>query len=149
MPTTTLRRSLALLAATGCAVLGFGASAAADAVDSPQRPPTASLVLTITPEIDSPVVSHEVQRPQARRVTLTCGPDGGSHPAPEKACEALRRVGGSFEELPSIPNVFCPAVWNPVRVTATGHWGNRRIAYEETFSNSCEAAVETSGVFSF
>ena len=149
MPTTTLRRSLALLAATGCAVLGFGASAAADAVDSPQRPPTASLVLTITPEIDSPVVSHEVQRPQARRVTLTCGPDGGSHPAPEKACEALREVDGYFERLPSIPNVFCPAVWDPVRVTATGHWGNRRIAYEETFSNSCEAGVGTNGVFFF
>ncbi len=150
MPTTTLRRSLALLAATGCAVLGFGASAAADAVDSPQLPPQSNLVLTIAPDPDYAVSGNSLFQPvRPRSVTLTCNPDGGSHPAPEKACEALREVDGYFERLPSIPNVFCPAVWDPVRVTATGNWGNRRVVYAERFGNSCEAGVGTNGVFFF
>lgn len=151
MHTTTLRRSLALLAVTACAVLGFSSGAAADPVIGPQPPVKAELVLAIAPSPGFGTYPGDdvVNPPQIREVKLTCSPDGGTHPSPKEACDSLRAVNGYFERLPSIPGVYCPAVVDPVDVTATGTWGNRRVSYRETFGNSCEAFVGTDGVFSF
>src|SRR5215471_7062679 len=44
------------------------------------------------------------------RVTLTCNPDGGTHPHPDQACDALRSVHGHIENLPGDPGV-CPFIF--------------------------------------
>jgi hypothetical protein len=126
-------------------------SAADDGTEAPADGPTARLVLRLTPtgnalESDSQAVD---------RVTLTCGPDGGTHPTPEAACDSLRGVGGAFEQLPDVPGVACPTVFDPHVARADGFWIERRggpvrgVRYEQTFGNRCDAAVGTDNVFDF
>jgi len=144
MTTTFLRRSLALVAATAFAVLSAGTSASANPTDpviTPAPQAKAGFVLTLSPTSTVSFVS------QYARVTLTCSPDGGTHSSPEKACDALREVDGYFERLRPLPGAYCPAVWDPVKATARGYWGDRRVSFEKTYGNACEAGVATSGVF--
>src|SRR5437763_1457765 len=46
------------------------------------------------------------------RVTLICNPDGGTHPQPGTACDALRSVNGHIENLPGNPGI-CPLIFAP------------------------------------
>src|SRR5438270_473299 len=55
------------------------------------------------------------------RVTLTCNPDGGTHPQPATACDALRSVNGHIENLPGNPGI-CPLIFAPQTATASGRW---------------------------
>lgn len=81
--------------------------------------------------------------------------DGGTHPNPKRACDALRRVHGKFEALPSVPGMGCPDVYDPVTARATGHWQSsplgpsHKVDYAEKFSNRCQAAIGTGFVFAF
>ncbi|MDS1271169.1 SSI family serine proteinase inhibitor [Lipingzhangella sp. LS1_29] len=81
--------------------------------------------------------------------TLNCTPDGGSHPSPREACDTLRSVNGEIEEIPAESGRFCPMIWDPVTVTVTGTWNDRDVEFTNTYSNSCVADVETSGVLDF
>lgn len=88
-------------------------------------------------------------------VTLTCGPDGdgGTHPDPQAACNSLRAVGGDFEQLPSVPDLACIDIYDPVVVKAEGLWvesyAPRFVDYEEEFGNWCYAIVGSDLVFEF
>lgn len=148
-----LRWAAACLIASAVAAGPLATPAGAQEV-RPVRPPqlpTARLQLSITPEntftADAPT--------GPRTVTLTCTPDGGTHPAPREACGSLRRVRGVFERLPDVPDVFCTGLYAPVTVRATGVWSDtpsgpaRVVDYSETFSNACMAAVGTDNVFRF
>ncbi|MEY9210940.1 protease inhibitorprecursor [Thermobifida halotolerans] len=150
MPTTAIRRVLATLAVAACAaVLPLGASASADPGISPGPvEPKADLVLTIVPDPGTVIIDENSHGERVTQVTLTCGPDGGTHPDPRGACDSLRAVDGHFARLPSVPGP-CPAVWAPVTAVATGTWGERTVSYAERFGNACEADVGTDGVFSF
>lgn len=82
------------------------------------------------------------------RVTLTCNPDGGTHPNPQKACNALRQVGGNFDRLPGDQRV-CPFIFFPFTATANGSWQGRVVIFHRTYTNSCFLQRATAPVFDF
>ena len=82
-------------------------------------------------------------------VTLSCSPDGGSHPNPAAACEQLSKVDGRIEGIPEAPGP-CTLEFNPVIVAASGTWNGEPRHYKQEFSNRCVAVRATGGViFSF
>ncbi|GAT70098.1 proteinase inhibitor I16 subtilisin-type inhibitor [Planomonospora sphaerica] len=128
-----VRRFAAASAAGLAALLGAApASAGAPAADGP----TGSYLLEVAREDGSA---------PARKATLTCGPDGGTHPRAAAACDQLRRAGGRVEDVPERPGA-CTLEYAPVRVTATGTWQGRRYRYAETHPNRCAAIRATGGV---
>lgn len=82
---------------------------------------------------------------QVRAATLTCGPDGGTHPDAIGACEQLAEADGHLERVPSTP-AACPMIHEPVTVEATGHWQSEVRSFVGSFGNSCQAVAATGGV---
>ncbi|PRX44685.1 subtilisin inhibitor-like [Prauserella shujinwangii] len=87
-------------------------------------------------------------RPLAVTV-LTCAPDGGTHPHPAHACNALRIAGGDPARLRTLLAKTCLAIYQPVRAEAHGTWRRSPVRYSEVFGNRCLAAAETEDVFAF
>ncbi|MFC4112277.1 SSI family serine proteinase inhibitor [Nonomuraea zeae] len=118
---TAARRVTALGLCAAAIVAGpfaaFPASAAAAG---------AELFITVTPRDGG-----------AYSMRLTCAPDGGFHPRPREACDALRSVDGWVGDLDVDPGP-CPRIYDPVEVEVTGHWYGRREPYYEEFANRCE-----------
>lgn len=81
-------------------------------------------------------------------VTLECDPSGGDHPHADRACRTLRSVDGDFTKLPD-EQLMCPAIYDPVTVSATGHWGKRPVRFEREYPNRCAANADTASVFDF
>lgn len=81
-------------------------------------------------------------------VDLRCEPPQGNHPDPARACSALSIVDGDFTRLPHTPQA-CPDLWAPVTATATGQWRGKPVRFTHTYSNTCVADAESSGVFAF
>lgn len=81
----------------------------------------------------------------AARATLTCGPDGGSHPRAAAACEQLERARGDVARIPRATGM-CTTEYAPVRVRADGRWNGRPQRFAKTYSNRCVAVRETGGV---
>ncbi|EME55845.1 hypothetical protein H074_24095 [Amycolatopsis decaplanina DSM 44594] len=82
--------------------------------------------------------------------TLTCDPDGGSHPHATKACDRLREVDGDFSKLQPKNNPVCPTLWSPVTVTAIGTWKGRSIGpWQKTYENKFCLHAATNPVFEF
>jgi hypothetical protein len=77
--------------------------------------------------------------------SLTCPPDGGSHPNPAAACEQLSQADGWIEGIPEDPGV-CTREFAPVIVTALGAWNGEPRYYKQEFSNKCVAVRATGGV---
>lgn len=106
---------------------------------------------------DEPLADLELSYPGRGKVTLTCTPDGGSHPHPEAACDALRAVGGDFEKLVFTwkPGISCIDIYDPVYARATGSWQSSPegptflVDYSKEFSNSCYASRYDNVVFRF
>jgi Subtilisin inhibitor-like. len=109
-----------------------GAAAAAAA-------PGAELTLSVTAQgSDTPATAR-----------LTCDPDGGTHPAPKAACDALRAVDGRPELLTPAPGTVCVGLYDPRTVQITGHWQGREVSYEATFGNECHLRAATGPIFAF
>jgi hypothetical protein len=119
-----------MLAVTGAVVTAPAASAATSH--------RSYLVMTITLSGD-----------RSQRVTLRCGPDGGTHPRPAEACKAVAAVRGNLRALRRTEGVMCLALYQPATAVATGTWRGRPVHYKRTFSNKCVLAVETGAVFQF
>lgn len=68
--------------------------------------------------------------------TLTCGPDGGTHPRAHEACDTLRQVRGNVRLLNVNPGA-CVRLYKPVTVDIRGQWYGRPTAYRQQFSNRC------------
>jgi hypothetical protein len=81
-------------------------------------------------------------------VTLTCDADGGTHPQPGKACDALRSVDGHIERLPGDPGI-CPLIFAPETATADGQWRGRYVHFQQTYSNSCVLHRALTPVYDF
>ncbi|MGH3821678.1 MAG: SSI family serine proteinase inhibitor [Pseudonocardiaceae bacterium] len=79
------------------------------------------------------------------KASLTCPPNGGSHPNPVTACEQLTRADGRIEGIPEDPGP-CTLEFNPVIVAATGTWNGEPRHYKQEFSNRCVAVRATGGV---
>lgn len=77
--------------------------------------------------------------------TLTCPPDGDSHPNPAKACEQLSQVDGFIEGIPEEPGP-CTREFVPVILAATGTWNGEPRHFKQEFSNRCVGVRATGGV---
>ncbi|WP_377268137.1 subtilase-type protease inhibitor [Peterkaempfera sp. SMS 1(5)a] len=136
---TTILTAVGLLAAAA-GLVGGGPAPAASAAPTGLYAPSA-LVLTLAPGRTADRVS--------RAVTLSCAPTpSGTHPAPAKACARLAQSGGSLRALKG-ERRFCPALADPVTVTADGVWRGRRVSYRETFGNHCALLSARGEVFDF
>lgn len=132
-------------AAALCALgtLGATTATAAPAVESLYAPSAVVISKTQGASADAPA---------QRAVTLRCLPVGGDHPAPEKACAALREAGGDPAALPRYvedTGRVCTREYRPVTVSVQGMWDGRRIDHAQTFSNSCELEKQTASVYAF
>ncbi|MGH3864084.1 SSI family serine proteinase inhibitor [Actinokineospora sp.] len=99
-------------------------------------PESASLVLTVTGS-ESPTMTG----------TLQCRPAGGLHRKPAAACRELSLVNGDFDKLDVGPDRACTLQYDPVYVTATGHWHGKKVDFATSYGNSCQFAVATGPVF--
>ncbi|MFF4648463.1 SSI family serine proteinase inhibitor [Streptomyces sp. NPDC001380] len=129
------------LAAAGLAAAALGLAAPPAAAD-PGGSPGGRLVLTLHSGED---VSGRV----LDSVVLECGPDGGPHPDPAAACDALRAAGGDPAALRAQRGVMCPMVYAPVTGEATGTWDGRAVGFARRYANRCAAGAESGGVFRF
>lgn len=111
-----------------------------------------SALLTANPAAAAAGAEYKLsitQRGATRTVTLTCAPDGGTHPSPAAACARLASAWGDPAMIAPKPGVFCVALWDPVTANATGIYFGRPISYTRTFSNMCWLNVATWEVFAF
>jgi hypothetical protein len=140
---TATRTGAALLAAAAATTAGLAATGPASASPTGLYAPSA-LVLTLSPGGGrDPAVNV------ARAVTLSCAPTpSGTHPAPDQACARLRETRGSFTALKGRQR-FCPAIADPVTVTAEGVWQGRRVFYRQTYRNRCALLTARGAVFDF
>ncbi|MFO7253165.1 MAG: SSI family serine proteinase inhibitor [Actinomycetes bacterium] len=94
-----------------------------------------------------------VSRPDgagATSVTLTCDPDGGTHPSPRAACDLLRSVDGNIGMIRPTRGVVCTREYAPRTATARGVWrGTKRFVIVRTFGNPCQMHAETGVLFAF
>lgn len=79
------------------------------------------------------------------RASLTCDPDGGSHPDPGAACEQLSKVDGRIEDIPEDPGP-CTREFVPVILSAEGSWRGEARRFEREFGNRCVGIRGTGGV---
>jgi hypothetical protein len=81
--------------------------------------------------------------------SLTCNPDGGSHPNPATACEQLTQANGFIEKIPPEEGA-CTREFKPVILKASGTWDGEDRQFEFEFSNRCVGVKETGGeIFDF
>lgn len=72
--------------------------------------------------------------------SLTCDPDGGSHPDPAAACEALAEMDPQVLD-PVPPNAMCTMIYGgPQTATLTGRWNGAPVDAEFSRENGCEIA---------
>lgn len=77
--------------------------------------------------------------------TLTCSPDGGTHPDPAAACAQLTAADGRIEAIPEKDGV-CTREFRPVVLHAHGTWAGEERTYEREFPNRCVGVLATGGV---
>ncbi|MBN6053551.1 hypothetical protein JYK22_16540, partial [Nonomuraea sp. RK-328] len=135
----TLNRSRAWLATAALAgLVPLSAATPALATTSTAPDPVGVYVLKVTPangENPAPVSAG----------TLLCGPDGGAHANPTRACDQLRRANGLVERIPEDPGM-CTREYAPVHVSATGVWNRQFREFTRTYPNLCTAVRATGGV---
>lgn len=101
----------------------------------------AATVVTATARAGEPrgqlgvTLSNFVHGGGFRHWTLTCDPDGGSHPAPRQACDRIRAVDGDLERLSSRPGI-CSRVYDPWHVDITGTWRGQDKNFREDYPNA-------------
>ena len=109
-----------LLAAAGCGSGGGGSQA------EPPAQPRYDLTITFWPQgRDGP----------SRTATLTCDPDGGTHPDPAKACAALLAHPEALHPVPL--DMACTEIYGGDQV-ATVEGAGLRAVFKRT--NGCEIA---------
>jgi hypothetical protein len=83
-------------------------------------------------------------------VQLTCDPAGGTHPDAQTACMQLSQVDGDIAHLPGTEaHIFCPMIFQPITVSATGLWRGRTVLFQDKYTNSCERDNKTGDLFRF
>lgn len=107
------------------------------------RPQRTVLKLSVYPSSTTGIDARPL-----RTATLTCDPDGGTHPGPREACALLARVGGDFTRL-DLGLTPCPRIYQPVTAVEEGTWQGRRVAYRKVYSNECVLLSATGPVFKF
>ena len=151
---------LLALALTGCASSGAGSPGTSDptaagpsssALPTNPDPPSGSSTMHPGPGPRDPTPSPTVSPAKLTIVyhatpsttttwTLTCAPNGGTHPSPDRACAALGAAGtAAFQPFPT--DQACTQLYaGPQTATVVGTYRGRHI--EGTFSrnNGCQTA---------
>jgi Subtilisin inhibitor-like len=94
------------------------------------------------------VRGQDPQGPDRQWAALSCGPDGGTHPAPTRACTALRDAHGDLDALPS-SHLLCTRIYAPVVAEARGDWNGTTVRWTKQFANRCELNARTGPLFAF
>lgn len=79
--------------------------------------------------------------------TLTCGPDGGTHPYAKEACAEIDAARGDIAAVPPLPNHGCLDVWDPVLIGVTGKWRGQEVLFSAFESNRGCAAISHGHIF--
>jgi hypothetical protein len=79
--------------------------------------------------------------------TLTCAPDGGTHPHVKEACAEIDAARGDIGSVPSLPGHACPDVWDPVLIGVTGKWRGQEVLFSAFESNAGCAAISHGHIF--
>ncbi|EWM15963.1 SSI family serine proteinase inhibitor [Kutzneria sp. 744] len=83
-------------------------------------------------------------------VELTCDPVAGTHPDAQLACLQLDQVDGDIANMPGTEaHIFCPMIFQPIKVSATGLWRGRTVLFQDSYTNSCERDNKTGSLFRF
>jgi hypothetical protein len=117
-------------AATVVLILASACSTNAEPEPS-EQPPQEGTNLTIT-------VRNEAQ---VDEWTLTCEPDGGTHPDPRQACVFLdlAKQWGQDPFAPTPADAICGQVFGgPQTATVTGVWDGKPVDAKFDLANSCE-----------
>ncbi len=86
-----------------------------------------SLLVTVRDSASSPPLSW----------SLTCYPDGGTHPNPVLACDQLSSAGDPFSPVPV--GVMCSMIYyGPQTATITGYWQGQPVSAQFSRVNGCE-----------
>ncbi|GGM78167.1 subtilase-type protease inhibitor [Thermopolyspora flexuosa] len=110
--------------------------------------PGATADSTPKSEMTLTVTRPDGSNPQS--VTLTCDPDGGTHPSPREACDLLRSVDGEIGLLRRSPGTACTREYAPRLASARGVWRRtKQFAVTRTYSNRCEMLATTGVLFEF
>lgn len=80
---------------------------------------------------------------------LTCLPTGGTHSNPWSACSVLKEAKGDLDDLAPQDWKVCTKEYNPVILSAKGHWKGEKVTWSKMFGNECEGHRQTSGIFDF
>lgn len=74
---------------------------------------------------------------QAVEWELTCGPSGGTHPAPEAACAALAHADDPFSPVPE--DQICTQIYGgPQTATIDGVWRGQRVHATYSRADGCQ-----------
>lgn len=84
-----------------------------------------------------------------RTVTLTCDPDGGTHPDAVAACDIVRQVGVGLPDMNLNPDVACTMQWDPITVSVDGHYHEALVQFTKTYGNACQLAAQTGAFYAF
>ena len=118
----------------GVSALAFAAIAAACGSDDGSAAPTAPrgrLTITVWPQGQG--------AGGARRWTLECGPAGGSHPHPVRACARLAAVVNPFRPVPR--DAMCTEIYGgPQQALVTGTYRDASVNARFNRVNGCEIA---------
>lgn len=136
MSTKAIRLTATALAAAAFVFLPAAAGYAGTPLSAAKpAPQSGSFELTVT----------DAMAETLSQVTLTCPPDGGSHPRAAEACDQLNAHSGDISGIVA-QNGMCTMEYEPVTVRATGSWQGHEESYSARFSNRCVAVKETGGV---
>jgi hypothetical protein len=99
--------------------------------------PASGLVLSVRPEMGTLSTTQ-----------LSCEPAGGLHKHAKEACAQLMPVEGDFRKLEDT-GAMCTMELNPTKATLRGKWRNKKVDFQQVFSNPCVMRAFTGKVFDF
>lgn len=130
-----MRRTVALLVGAGLTLTACGTDDDAPIV-STTHGPTAEP----TPQTSLTIAFDSGDGTEAQEWTLTCEPEGGSHPDPGAACAALGGLDATVF-APVRADLMCTQVYGgPQTATVSGNWGGQAVDASFSRENGCEIA---------
>jgi subtilisin inhibitor-like len=120
-----------LLGVSALALAAMAAACGSDDGSAASSAPTGRLTIRVWPQGES--------KGGARSWTLECGPAGGSHPHPARACARLAAVPNAFKPVPR--DQMCTQIYGgPEEALVTGTYRGARVNARFNRVNGCEIA---------
>ena len=120
-----------LLGVSALALAALAAACGSDDGSAAAGAPSGNLTITVWPRGQS--------AGGARRWTLECGPAGGTHPRPVRACARLAATPSPFRPVPR--DAMCTEIYGgPQEALVTGTYRGARVNARFNRVNGCEIA---------